>query len=335
MLTTTRRAIQYPNTDRSDRADIALHISYAALAADVDVLYNQGTDAARLAAAHQTNGGRLWWTTDTNLLWYDDGTTWRSIAPPATSQAGLLSARPAATSVVSGYRFFATDQVVDFVSDGTNWIRTGVPAGTTVDWFKPDAAVPNGWTLYDGSNLPASTGIYADLYAHLGNSLTKPDTRGRVSVALGTHGDVSGMGVNDGLVVGTRTPRHNSTSALGISNTMNASHNLSLPNHAHSHSLTLPDHQHTLIGRPGAASDYTDMHPGLSTDTPQAVNQTNGHCASLPAIVGSVNNPTSLPGISGAVTLGGSVTLTGSIGPGGTRPSDGAAYIVCEKIAKL
>jgi hypothetical protein len=47
---------------------------------DVDVVYNQGTDAQRLAAAHQTGGGRFWWTTDTKLLWYDDGAAWQTVS---------------------------------------------------------------------------------------------------------------------------------------------------------------------------------------------------------------------------------------------------------------
>lgn len=80
MLVTTRRGIQYPNTDRSDRADIALHLSYLALPLDADVIFNQGTDAARLAAAHQAGGGRFWWTTDTKLLWWDDGAAWQTVS---------------------------------------------------------------------------------------------------------------------------------------------------------------------------------------------------------------------------------------------------------------
>jgi hypothetical protein len=79
MLTSTRRAISYPNPDRSDRADIATHIGYLLAALDLDVVFNQGTDAARIAASHQSGGGRFWWTTDTLILWYDDGTTWRSV----------------------------------------------------------------------------------------------------------------------------------------------------------------------------------------------------------------------------------------------------------------
>jgi hypothetical protein len=79
MQTTTRRGIQYPSSDRSDRADIALHIGNVATAVDADVLFNQGTDAARIAAAHQTGGGRFWWTTDTHIMWYDDGTNWSTV----------------------------------------------------------------------------------------------------------------------------------------------------------------------------------------------------------------------------------------------------------------
>jgi len=79
MQTTTRRGIQYPSADRSDRADIALHIGNVATALDVDVLFNQGTDAARAAAPHQTGGGRYWWTTDTHIMWYDDGTNWYTV----------------------------------------------------------------------------------------------------------------------------------------------------------------------------------------------------------------------------------------------------------------
>jgi hypothetical protein len=320
MLTTTRRAISYPNPDRSDRADISIHIGNVALAADVDVIFNQGTDAARLAAAHQTGGGRFWWTTDTTLLWYDDGATWRSVAP-AANLIGLLGARPAANAVAAGTTFFASDQIVDYISDGTTWFRKSVPAGTTVDWFKPDAAIPTGWVLYDGGNLPAATGIYADLYAHFGNSLTKPDTRGRGTVGLGTNGDVSGMGVSDGLAVASRSPKHNST------NGVTATPALTLPNHVHS--IADPGHSHRYWnwngGNPGGTKTIsgtanTDQSDLTGAPTISVPNELTGV---------SVGNPTSNPAIGGAVAIG------GSIGPGGSRPTDSAAFIVCEKIGKL
>lgn len=92
MLATARRAIQYPNPDRSDRADMALHIGNIAAAADVDVLFAQGTDAARIASAHQAGGGKFYWTIDTQLLWYDDGATWRQVQTPALSVPNLQTA---------------------------------------------------------------------------------------------------------------------------------------------------------------------------------------------------------------------------------------------------
>jgi microcystin-dependent protein len=320
MLTTTRRAISYPNPDRSDRADIALHIGGIALAADADALFNQGTDAARVAAAHQVGGGRFWWATDTSLLWYDDGTSWRSVAPTSSS-VGTLALRPAATSMVAGSTYFASDQIVDYITDGTNWIRKSMPAGVTVHWYKPDAAVPAGWVLYDGNNLPASTGIYADLYAHLGSTLTKPDTRGRESVGLGTHGDVSGIGVTEGLPVGSRTPKHNSSNTLSLPN-----HGHATSETPHNHSLTDPTHNHAMPWNDRGSGAINTTGKGLNYLAGEQLG-TYGASTGITLAAAStgltVGNPTSNP------------AMGGSIGPGGTRPTDSSAFIVCSKIGKL
>lgn len=431
MLTTSRRAIQYPNPNRSDVADVPLHMGYLAAALDVDVVFNQGTDAARVASAHQSGGGRFWWTTDTFLLWYDDGTIWRSVAPTA-NLIGPLANRPAATTLGSGSTWFATDQVADYVTDGTQWIRKGVPAGTTVDWFKSDAAVPTGWVLYDGGSLPAATGIYADLYAHLGNTLVKPDTRGRFTVAQGTNSDVSAMGANDGLAIASRSPKHNMTNGLTLPDHTHANsftlpahshasnftlpdhahaNSFTLPGHSHSHGLTLPSHSHqvnghshgggshghgitdnghnhTLRGGDRASGAYAQVGIGLdynymeqtadggtivsaytgisvnasggiiSAEAPNtgypleggvgiggavgavtsnpAITGAVGSVTSNPAIAGSVGAVTSNPAISGGVGSASSFpAIPGAIGPGGSRPTDGGAYIVCAKIAKL
>jgi hypothetical protein len=308
MLFTTRRQIQYPDPNRLDRADIALHLGYIALAADLDVVFNQGTDADRLAAAHQPAGGRFWWTTDTKLLWYDDGAVWSSVAPTSSS-SGALSARPAANTLTAGSSFFATDQVADYVTDGSQWIRRTIPAGAVVDWFKPDGAPPVGWVLYDGQNLPAATGIYADLYAHLGNSLTKPDTRGRHTVGLGTHADVNAIGVNDTLAVGARTPKHNSTTS-----------GLTLP--AHTHTVSDPGHSHSM--GPPAPTALVNTGSPWSIVTGQGGWNSASHTHTI---------NTAYTGIS--VSGGGGGALNGQVGPGGTRPVDGGAYIVCAKIGKL
>jgi len=132
MLNTTRRGVLYPNPDRSDRDDIAVHIGYIAAAVDVDVLFNQGTDANRLAAAHQASGGRFWWSTDTQLLWWDDGTTWWQVQTPQLSVPNTQ---------VANYTLVLTDstKTVEMNLAGANIVtippnvQTAFPLGTTVN----------------------------------------------------------------------------------------------------------------------------------------------------------------------------------------------------------
>lgn len=123
----------------------------------------------------------------TNQLEQNKGTdavpAWSAVGGSGTV-IGLLSARPAANAVLAGTRYFATDQLVDYVSNGTTWTRIGVPAGATMAWFANSAA-PTGWVKYDGVVLPSSVGIYADLAAHLGGVAT-PNTKGRVIVGQDT-----------------------------------------------------------------------------------------------------------------------------------------------------
>jgi hypothetical protein len=134
----------------------------------------------------------------------------------AGNGVGNLGAIPDPAATVAGSRYFASDQVVDYVCDGTRWIRVGTPAGATVSWYKPDNTAPPGWVKYDSSVLPASTGIYADLYAHLGTTTT-PDTRGRGEVGIGAHSDVDTIGKNEGEVVANRRPKHKHTVPAGFS----------------------------------------------------------------------------------------------------------------------
>lgn len=123
MLTTTRRGISYPNPDRSDRPDIPTHIANAAQAADTAVIYDQGTNAARLAASHTPSGGRYWWETDNHLMYYDDGTTWWSVSPGTL--IGTLGAIPVATTVPVGTKYLATDDRggTFYISNGTVWLQ--------------------------------------------------------------------------------------------------------------------------------------------------------------------------------------------------------------------
>lgn len=137
---------------------------------------------------------------------YSDGSIQTSAASNTT---GTLAARPA-QPYTPGAFYYASDQDVLYFSTGSAWVRISSPAGTTVLWFKPDGAAPTGWFKLDGTALPSSTGIYADLYAHLGNTTTTPNTVGRVPVGTGTgaHADHATVGGTDGLAVGARRIKH-------------------------------------------------------------------------------------------------------------------------------
>lgn len=129
----------------------------------------------------------------------DGARDWQPLGGAGT--VGTLGSRPNANTVVPGAHYFATDQVVEYISDGADWIRTSIPAGTIVECMT-DAA-DTGWILLQGQAWPATTGIYADLYgkwsAKFGSAL--PDKKGRVSVGVSPGGktDVDSIGDNDGI----------------------------------------------------------------------------------------------------------------------------------------
>lgn len=122
MLTSTRRSISYPNPDRSDRPDIPAHILNVVNGVEQDMIYAQGTNAARISRAHLV--GTFFYETDTQLSWYDDGTSWHQVGmrPSDTSGTGPIANRPPANSVPPGYIYYATDTNNAYRSDGTNWV---------------------------------------------------------------------------------------------------------------------------------------------------------------------------------------------------------------------
>lgn len=150
----------------------------------------------------------------------------RAWAPFGTGTVvDTLANRPAASSVVPGTSFFATDQVVEYVSNGSSWLRVSMAAGIFTLWG--GAAAPTGWVLYDGGNLPSSTGIYADLATHLGG-VAKPDWKGRVAVGLDAgQAEFDALGETGGAKTHTLTiaemPSHNHSQTNVGSNQRQAS----------------------------------------------------------------------------------------------------------------
>lgn len=349
-LTTTRRGIVYPDptSPRPDRADIALHISNVATALDVDVLYNQGTDAARIAAAHQPDGGLVWWTTDLLQLWYDDGAAWQLVTAPLTP--------PGSISMFGG------------------------------------AAAPAGWTLCDGASYGRADGTHNALFAAIGTAygaadgthFNVPDMRGRMPAgyaAAGGHADVSTLGLNDGVAEANRRPKHNHTvtgtpsigtlvvtgsptlgsltvsgapaiGSLSVSGAP-AVGTLALPNHGHNDTLSFDIVFQTKGTIQDNAGSPYNMFPFSGGNSGSVIAEKSG----------SVGNPTSNPGISGAPAIGslavagapavGSLAVSGApalgslavggaptagslaVGPGGTTAVDTPAYLVVNFIIKL
>jgi microcystin-dependent protein len=317
MQTTPRRGISYPDAARDDRADIALHLGNLAVPLDADALYNNGTDAARQVAAHQTGGGRFWWTTDTHILWYDDGTNWTNVGPYPGIPAGST-----------------------------------VPTGAVMDFA--GAAAPTGYLICDGSAVSRSTfsglfGVIGSTYGAGDGSTTfnVPDFRGRMAVGLasGGHPDVNALGNNDGTTLVNRRPKHSHANGLTISGapsvgslivtgnpaigslsvvgtpalgTLTVSGSpglgtlgvtgspgvgsLSLPNHGHG--IGDPGHQHGIPAVNGANTFGGGGNAGWQ----------DGGIGYYDTVSGTgitVGNPTSLPGISG-VPSAGSLAVNGA-----------------------
>ena len=92
MLSSSRRGIVYPNTNRSDTADVPRDIAALVAALEVDVIYGQGTLAARPTSTAGSPGiqGRLYMATDQtpHALYYDYGTGWDPVGSLSAGSVG-------------------------------------------------------------------------------------------------------------------------------------------------------------------------------------------------------------------------------------------------------
>lgn len=89
----------------------------------LSTVIGRGLLSARAAAG---NAGRLYYATDTNLLYRDSGSAWQAMSE------GGGSANPG--SPTSGDRFWRTDLLLGIVYDGTRWVTETlyeIPVGVT------------------------------------------------------------------------------------------------------------------------------------------------------------------------------------------------------------
>lgn len=185
---------------------------------------------------------------------------------------------------------------------------------------------PGGYLLCDGSAVSRTT--YAALFSVISTlngvgdgstTFNLPDGAGRTMVGLGSHADVNLISKTEGLPALSRSPIHNST------NGVTAGHNLSLPDHGHN--VYDPTHTHNMYqwngGNPGP---YLTPAANNNAKTDLSVQQGNTIVPSGTGI--QVQGAQSFPGINGAVQIG------GTIGPGGTRPTDRVPFFVGNWIIK-
>lgn len=196
-----------------------------------------------------------------------------------------------------------------------------IRAATTIE------TIINGFAL-EGNGVQPLRATYAGLNTLLsglaypfgsGNgstTFTLPDVQGRelVSMASGGHADVDALGDSDALAKGSRSPRHNSTNSMGLSGSPGLTGtpgvgSLALPSHVHSGANVYTAGSSTASA---AIDGGADIH----------VDQGNG------------DGPTTLPAISGAPSIGtlaatvGTLAVSGTVGPGGTRPNDLVPFLV-------
>lgn len=219
MLTSSRRGLSYPNpATRSDSADVPRDIQTVINALELDVVFGQGTHAARPApgagAPAGTGGGRLYWETDTLTLWYDTGSAWINMTPTVTPGPGSITTAMLASSVP----IVPVGSVIDWPwasGDMPSWSMPPVAQALTKTSYPVLAAIAgNGGYIYGGStpnpvfNLPDYRGRVTAGLDNMGGVIA-----GRITLGVsGTSGGLGAIAGVEGVVLTTaQIPAHNHT----------------------------------------------------------------------------------------------------------------------------
>lgn len=290
------------------------------------LIYGAFTTAARNALTLPPFGLHIL-NTDNNRIEWNAGTaavpSWQPVGAVPLAP-NLLSNRPAASGVQSGIKFYATDQDVEYVASGSSWLRTGLHPGDLIHTL--NSVADTGRIFYQGQAWPGTTGIYADLFAKIGGAFptTLPDMRGRMLVTLGTHADVNAIALTDGLAVGSRRPKHQTSKTGSV----------------------------TITGAPGIGSLAVTGAPGYSDPGhTHPIGTYNSAGGGEPGTSGNINPVGTNTGLGyigitlnlGTLAVGGApsigslaITNTMTFGPQtGSEPVDTVAYFVVQTEVKL
>jgi hypothetical protein len=187
MQTSPRRAVSYPSADRSDRPDIPLHFKNLVDALELDVMYVQGTNAARLAAGHMA--GIIWRETDTGTFFWDTGAAWVQIGALAADvhKYGTNASRLASATLPINTIWFESDTGKAYRTDGAgnaagNWSLVAAAAGAELDVQQITA----------NPSAIAATTEATSVAIMTGNSVTYDGTKVRIEVNIWLTGSNAG-----------------------------------------------------------------------------------------------------------------------------------------------
>lgn len=250
MLTSSRRGIIYPNTNRSDSADVPRDTAALVAALEIDLIYGQGTLAARPTSTPGSPGiqGRLYVATDStpHVAYYDYGTGWDALN---SIGAGSITRTMLATDVpvipVGGMITFP-------------WISGSIPAWTALPVGQAllKASFPDLDTLANASGYP---------YGSDATHVNLPDFRSRTPVGLDDMGGVAAVRVTVAISGTAGTTLGGVVGSEGVALTSGQ-----IPAHTH----TVPDHQHSItnindipnMGCAAAAGNQPNNTGGVSSN---------------------------------------------------------------------
>ena len=185
----------------------------------------------------------------------------------------------------------------------------GVPTAAVIAYAGSSA--PTGWLLCDGSAISRTT--YAALFAKIGTTygtgdgsttFNLPDLRGRKVVGKGTNADVSTLGANDSLSVGSRTYKHyHGVGTLAVGTTGSG--------HGHAHTLAISasgSHSHSGSGSTDGVGDHSHSYGNF----PSGVGLASGYSFAGSATAwtnGSINGGGAGTGGAGAHSHGVSLSI--------------------------
>lgn len=202
-----------------------------------------------------------------------------------------------------------------------------LPAGSIFPYA--GTVAPGGALLCRGQEVSRDEysrlfGVISTIYGDGNGSSTfnVPDLQGRIPVGRGTHPDVDTLNDNEGMALGARRPRHKHTVVQPTISVPVISHGLTLPNHKHA--LTDPGHKHASPGSANIATFNSGNSEIPSGDGP--INRSLDTDTKTTGI--TVENPSTLPAIPGAITSSAPTASGGTVGPQtGNEPTDGAAFL--------